>query len=271
MDPYFIVGLVVVAVGGGLSAYGLRRESRADAQETNRKLDEFKQDLNAAQAHPATPELAAQLDSLDQEFSAWAEDFVKNKARTQLEVEEIRTSAEQQKLAASLSQKQTALKDRQHSSNTARPVLSAAITALRKSIEAYNAKSGSHFIANLPDLPFDLFDPAAKQYKGTVQFDDKASWTVTLLVPDEPFSTMSSEPLFPVLRIRMEEGSDSHTGAFIYFPGGGMSGSRIEVDLRSEHLPPLKGISFGATLSEYKPLLQRSMQRLVEAQVYALK
>jgi len=275
MNLYVVAGLILGAIASGLLIFGgrldSRRDAKADSAELLRKMDDVRGEIKEAQAHPSTREAASQLDIIDQEFQAWAEDFVKNKARTQIEVDEIETDAKQQALAASLAAKKGALQERQYSSNTARPVLAAALVALRKAIAAYNAQSGSHFTVELPELPLDLYDEAAKQYNGAVGFQGKAAWSVKLSIPSSPVNQyQSGEYNFPGLSIILDP-LDTQETADVSVLGYGAGPLKMSVSLSSTKLPKLKGIGANVPLTDYNTVLNRAMQRLLEAQVFVLK
>jgi hypothetical protein len=219
---------------------------------------------------PAAAE-SARIDSTDEDFDAWADELVRNKARTQLKVDEIGANAIKQELSNKLAQKQAELTTRLSTNDTVRPVFDLAITSLKKAIAAYNSKSGSHITWNLPDLPFDFFEHPAIGYKGTIDFEGKALWTILLDVPNTITSPYSpGEPSFPTMSIRIEQGGVKHGGAWVSFGGGGTIGNSVEVGLNSDRVPSIQGIGFWAPKGEYKSPLQLSMETLIEAQLWAL-
>ena len=232
-----------------------------------KKIDAVRSELSLLASQPAGPEKDAALDSIDAKFGAWADDFVRNKERTRLEVEQMDAEKVKKQLDDAAASARRQVEERKSINDKFHSLFSFAVGAIGKAIHAYNAKSGSRFTVDLPAVPYDLYDKSSAGYKGTVNFEGKATWTVSIGVPDSMY-TQYGENNYPSMGLSIEQ-DNARIGSVSI--GGVYNGPGVAVSFGSGALPRLSEIDFHAPADDYQAKLVRSMQRLVEAQVYTFK
>jgi hypothetical protein len=168
MNTWTIVGIIVVGLGTLLVVKGQMVQSRHDSSSVEHKIDEIREELAKAKSASDSPV----IDSIQSEFDAWAQDFLKTKDEQKLDLQ-------RERLATLSSQLQL--------SSAARPLYQTFIDALRGAVAAYNSRSTHQIRAELSDLPGNLFDEARKEpYFGWIAFSDTVYWHVSLLSPNRP-------------------------------------------------------------------------------------
>lgn len=240
-----VVGAIYVAIGTFVMRYGDWRESRADARRTHKKLSEIERKITSAKQGASSPQETEKLENIDQEFREWAAGFVKNKARSQLEVQQTRIGAVESEI---------------NRSEIWRPVLELFIETVRQVVQAYAAETGSAISVKLSPLPANLFDKHAS-YEGVVLFTPTVKWRFEL---DRGVSVLE----FPVLWIWLYHGKAQTRIVHIW--SYDRQDAFVRVSLHGDELPRLSGIEVRASEKTYPEELRRSAQRLIEAQLLSL-
>jgi hypothetical protein len=108
-------------------------------------------------------EAQKELTDIEGNFSQWASNYIKDRDLRRLGVERQRLEARANEIDVS---------------KRIQPIFQRAIDALRAAINAYNAKAGSNFKADLHDIPANLYSDPAPFQLGTVTFTPQAQWIV---------------------------------------------------------------------------------------------
>jgi hypothetical protein len=118
----------------------------------------------AAEATSARREAQQKLADIQNDFSQWAADFVKNRDLKKVELDRAKLETRGTEIQIS--------KDY-------RPLFQHAVDTLRGIIDAYNKKAGTNFKVQLSDLPANLYIPDNLLCEiGVVDFGDDVRWRV---------------------------------------------------------------------------------------------
>ena len=170
----------------------------------------------------ARRETQNQLSNIEQDFSTWASNYIKDRDLKKL-------TLERQKLEARGTEIEL--------SKQYRPIFQHVIDGIRAAISAYNAKTGSDFNVQLNDLPSNLYavDPSSLTL-GTVVFSPNVKWTVGFY--SERPATASRLPYFEINIVSGQSTSQDQLRIYINPPnltltawGGGVAtAARLSTD-----------------------------------------
>ena len=249
MNVYTIIGIILVAVGGLLAAYGQHRASDETERRRDAKFAEYFAKLDNAKGLP--PDMKAiVLDSIDRDFDSWAKKFAKTRDRNRLPVQETLIQKEQGEITAS---------------DAARPVFNLLLTSIRDYLRAYNAETGSKFEAELPELPDNFM--GSSTYVGYVSFKPNAvRWQIHIWPTND-----LGQPV-PMLAIHIAPDGHSFIGSEGNMVYAIQPYTKVVVAQNERAYPPfLDGMTGRFPFGEAAKGLQRSIQRLLESQILALK
>jgi hypothetical protein len=167
-DKWKVAGVVLIGVGTLLATLAQRRDSTADVRKIEatlqKKLTEVHQEIASAKALSSPAESAKKLDQIDRAFAGWAKDFVRDKERRKLEVEQTRVADKQKEL---------------DDSETWRPVLELFLVTVGGAARAYAKETGTPIEVQLPQLPTNLYDKNIR-YAGRIAFRKDVVWQIEL-------------------------------------------------------------------------------------------
>lgn len=183
MNSYMILGILVLAVGTGLSAYLINLStvlsSKDSQKEVLNKIEETRQQIVDAKGAPNVDR--KEIEKIEDEFNSWADDFVKNKELKKLELEKEDINTKGNRIALNAKWK---------------PHLDAFFSSIKNILDAYNKRTGDNINYNIPQLPDNLFDPAAVEYQATITFRPDIKWSISLT----PAAPLADDPM-PSLKI----------------------------------------------------------------------
>lgn len=251
MNAYTIGGILLIAAGTLLMAWGQRVESRRDSSAVETKLEDMRQYLTEAKENAATDPEKAALDSVEASFEEWAEDFAGRRGSTKIQLE-------QERLAY--------LSEEVEASRLVWPVYEEVLFTLRLAVNAYNQRFNGKLLAELPPLPENLYGrEGTRAYTGFVKFDKTTAWQIGVLSMGQ--ATKSNLPFLYISLYDTEKEQD-------------VSNEYITISVR----PDIDRIRFSFTgsriprvnvdeipLNEYKQGLSSITRRMFEAQVVSME
>ncbi|HAF16298.1 MAG TPA: hypothetical protein DCK99_21890 [Blastocatellia bacterium] len=269
-----VTGLVLIAIGGFLGFYGAQLNSRADNAQASKgfkagidkvlnTIASVKQSVavQGGASGAATPSTTIQqpldseankeaekkLSNIEQDFSQWASDFIKNRDLKKLDLERQKLDARSKELEIS---------------KKYRPLLQYTIDVLKRVLQAYNATASAAFDIRLSDLPNNLYavDTTVCEI-GTVEFGSGVKWHVYVIV-NKPADERNS----PYFQIDIQDPRIKTSDVFRIEPtppnftvhsyGGGIAGVA-----NKDTVGPL---------SSFESPIREIVQRLVETQISSL-
>jgi len=275
MNGWFVIitGLVLVGVGGFLGFYGSHLNNRADnetaSQTLNDKIGEVLTKIADAQSAVPTSsptpigapsaqrpksnasaqqDTRKELETIRQDFTDWASQFLHNRTAKKLELDRLRADA------------QTEAK---RISDKCRPAFQYAVDVLRGSIAAYNSTAGTAYKATLKELPDNLYDTEGNSFNvGAIEFTPEIAWRINVQVYRPPRD--ASPPVFFILIPSGKSGEPDDnfrievrpTTLLLQTGGGGIAGT-ANVDGTPD-------------ISSYQKPLRTALEHLLEAQITSL-
>jgi hypothetical protein len=267
MNWAYVLSVVLGAGSLYIAYYGAQLANTADndqtSKEVNKKFDSVLAEIAIVKKSLRTPpnnvvgkaeslapphEAAQQkLANIEQDFSRWASNFIKERDLKKSELERTKLEERNKELEISRSY---------------RKVFQEVIDILRAAVKAYNASAETNFDVQLPDLPVNLYDIHDQPTEiGNVKFRDGTRWRVRLW-SERPVH----ETRLPHLDLVIEDAA---------FAGNDV----VQIML----IPPDYtiasqggGIVTAADLNTRKPIdsyqqtLRPPLQRLIETQIAAL-
>lgn len=240
-----VIGGIATGVGPIFLYWGSVLAARADSATVEQRLAEFGAKLDEAKREssvdPVTERSSDRISKVDEEFSSWADDFVKQRHLRRLDF--ARAKLDAQSVAAEVTARWS-------------PFMEKVLNLSRNILTAYNEKSGSEIKMDLPEIPPDLF---ASPYNGKITFHTGAVWTLSTncFLPARDSSGAALVIGFgnsevrsgSIIQIQFYARSKTfEIGAF---------GEAVPADIGTKQLP----------LTEFDAVISTSVRRLVEAQL----
>jgi hypothetical protein len=263
-----ILGLLLVATGGFLGFLGdhlnKRAESERSSKELNTKIGEVlttienaKRNASSNAAAPAggrqteTPsrsDTQRQLETIGQNFSDWATQFLHDRSAKRQELDNLKLQAKGEE---------------QRISDKCRPVFQYALNVLEGSIAAYNKTAGTIFVAKMNPLPQNLYDSVGNTFDaGTISFGNLV-WRVEISIYRPPRD--DSPPVFFLTVPNPTPGQSADSfrievrPTFLYLKTTGGGG-----------IAAIANVDGNIPIDSYEQPLRHALERLLEAQITSL-
>ena len=171
MNAYIIVGILIIALGTGLTLYGQHIKSKSDSSILQEKVENVLKSIDETKKGEKDEATTGKMQQIEQEFRTWATEFLKDR--------------EQKKVAQAKNQLDSV--DEQFKvSNEVKPVFEYVLKTIESLARSYNAESGQKVQIDFPSIPPNLYSQAANKYSGKVIFPSKVVWRVTFLSIEPP-------------------------------------------------------------------------------------
>lgn len=250
MNSYIVLGIVIVAIGTGLVAYGQYVKGKADSDvsaiESDKKLQRIMADIESLKDSNPPPAMVAKIDKIEDEFSAWAAEFNKKKISRKTEFE--RNKLKRSSLELQISEQY-------------REFFDYSCKMLEKLVIAYNQQSNGQVSFKATSLPENLYD-----FKGTVceiVFSPRVVWNV-FLQSTRPVG----EDSLPNLAIYFSE--EVGRASYDYLMITPQSDGTYRFGFRGEKIPGFVVDTSTPPMSSYEESLKVVLKELFEAQILAL-
>jgi hypothetical protein len=212
-------------------------------------MKEVLEKIEAVRESANSPESKRELDKIEDEFITWADAFEKSRASKKLEIEKKRLALSGEEL---------------RKCNIALPVFNTVIGALRKSIEAYNKRTGDKLTYDLGDIGEGLVNEKSEPWKGWVVFSPKAAWDIQVrkgrdLVP------------MPSMDINFHEKLSENAYTMDYFSiRFGDKEANITTGICGTRIPKSEELIDDLPMGKYEGGIKSIIRRLLELQLLML-
>jgi hypothetical protein len=250
MNAYIIVGILIIALGTGLTLYGQHIKSRGDSSILQEKVENVLKSIDETKKGEKDEATAGKMQQIEQEFRTWATEFLKDR--------------EQKKVA--LAKNQLDSVDEQFKvSNEVKPVFEYVLKTIESLARAYNAESGQKVQVDFPTIPSNLYTQAAEDYSGKVIFPSKVVWRVSFFAIKPP--QRKYPPCMYVSFCLTEKESGLSRYCAIKPRMMMKEFKEISVDLNGSGVPMTEGIEGTYPVESYRESLKMIVRRLFEAQL----
>lgn len=193
MHPLIIIGIILVAVGTGLTIFGGVLQNRVDSVKTTQivteKIDNAMEKMSELKSED-TVDITQAEEVLD-EFSEWAEEFLSNRGAKKLEIERARLST---------------LEDEIKQTNKTRVFLGNSFSTIEGILLAYSKQSGDPIDIQLPSsIPENVY---RAKCEGIIKFSDDVEWKVQVSArsaSEEPSFLIFSDSSFLLLSVNNDK------------------------------------------------------------------
>ncbi|TSA25830.1 MAG: hypothetical protein D4R68_08205 [Ignavibacteriales bacterium] len=163
MNWIMILGIIVIAIGTFLTYLGSNYQSNKVSDDIKEKIQDTNAKIAALQKEPSINKEA--VDKLDNEFSSWATEFIKNKDSQKLHYEKEILDNKGKEL--SLNKEWV-------------PFYNCFFETLKNLLNAYNKSSKNKIAYEIPQLPDNLFSERINEFVAEIKFSKNIVWKISL-------------------------------------------------------------------------------------------
>ncbi len=163
MNWIMILGIILIAIGTFLTYLGSNLQSNKVSDEIKGKIQDTNAKIAALQKEPSINKEA--VDKLDNEFSAWATELIKNKDSQRLHYEKDILDIKGKEL--SLSKEWLTF-------------YNFFFETLKNLLDAYNRTAKNLITYEIPPLPNNLFSESINNFVANIKFSKQISWNIIL-------------------------------------------------------------------------------------------
>jgi len=248
MNWITIIGVMLIALGTGLTYYGTSISNKEDIK---KGMDSFSQQIEELKKEQTSESTREKVKDLETEFDKWAKNFVADKKGKALELEKLDLKAKE--MTVNLNSKY-------------RIIYVFFFESLKNYVEAYNRNSQAKIIYSIQNFPDNIFLEAAENYMPKIQFQDKVVWKFRLAII-EPIDKERLPAIVLIVDDNYDDSSGSPPELFVAF-----SPDKNEIFLESQFRRiKVPGLQQSYDLAKYEDSIHKILKRLIEFQLLRLK
>lgn len=170
MNWLIMIGIIVIGFGTYFIYLGTDLNNKKSQQDLVKKIEHTQSIIEDLKTIPNDDSLVTKIADVEKEFHNWADEFIKNKESKKLFVEKKKVSS---------------LEERIEVSNEWLPGYKAFFDVIKKSIEAYNSKTNSEIVYDIPIIPDNIFINSDHNYSAFIVFRENIIWEFIISPPKE--------------------------------------------------------------------------------------
>ena len=163
MNIYIIAGIVIIGLGTLLVYYGSGKNDKESQEEITDKIEDTQRKIEELKSDPTIS--YKDIMEVENEFTAWADDFLEKKEQKKLELEKT-----------NIGEKETRIE----LDSFWRPQIDEFLTETNNILSAYSSKSGDSIDFDIPVLPKNIFHVHADPYKANINFRKDIIWQIII-------------------------------------------------------------------------------------------
>ncbi|TKJ42117.1 hypothetical protein CEE37_00125 [candidate division LCP-89 bacterium B3_LCP] len=258
MNLYIYIGLILIALGTGLTIYGGFVRNKIENDKTrhtfNQKIEEVKSKIDDAKSSDLSDSVSVK-DSLlviEQDFQDWANEFLGTFEARKLDFKKMKLSEVDREITAS---------------KKARPVFDFLLNTIQNLTNVYREELGLKIESDFLNIPENLYhDDLKGSLFGKIKYSEDVIWKMGI------YASREVEGELPSFHIEVDNSYDDnlHQGRISTLRFGLDEPGELVTVRRSEYFPLKVDIQDTIPISEYKKEFPAIVKKLVEMQILAL-